>query len=120
MEQLFKGQQRRQRAVKTKLPIWVGTENRMEQLWTEEVSASGLRMHIPDERYFSDAKKNNRDVELRIGLNGDEEPARVVAEFLWSVRQNTGDEVACLLFRGYYQDARERLVDFVRRPVNYV
>jgi hypothetical protein len=54
-----------------------------------------------------------RDVGLAILIGGDEGPARVVAEPIWTRRRDDGGQSSGWMFSQYVGNAKDRLMAFV-------
>jgi hypothetical protein len=89
-----------------------------KQYRTEDLSETGLRMDISGVSSLAELTGGHRDVGLGIVLDDGEEPARVVAEPIWTRRREDGGQSSGWMFSQYLSNARARLAAFISSHTN--
>jgi hypothetical protein len=84
-----------------------------KQFRSEDLSATGLRMDISGVASLAELTGGYRDVGLAILIGGEDGPARVVAEPIWTRRREDGGQSSGWMFSQYVGDAKDRLDEFV-------
>ena len=108
------GKHRRHDRLDIRLSVRVETEvGNGKEFWTEDISASGLRMDISPLSSVGDLTGGLREVWLSITLNQDDEPVQVSAEPIWTTGGERDGHSSGWMFCKYRGDARDRLAALV-------
>ena len=109
------GRQRRKERVRIRLPVLVETrEGQVLKMWTLDLSESGLRMDITDSASLSDLTWGNRDVEVGIVVDEAQDPIQVLAEPIWTTRNEDGTLASGWMFGRFRGEGQGRLASFLR------
>ncbi|MDA0745160.1 MAG: PilZ domain-containing protein [bacterium] len=108
------GRRRRSQRLVVDLPVILDTQNGEKATGrTQDLSESGLRMDITQVSSITDLTGGHRDVGLDIVLGPNEAPVRVMAEPIWTVRQEDGTQSSGWMFCDFLNGSRERLAAFI-------
>ena len=94
-------------------PVLVkNNKGEIERFHTDDLSSSGLRMAVSS---ISELIGEEKDAEIGIVINDEEDPVWLIAESVWSARLEDGRHSSGWRFRSFQDDGGERVQEFVQK-----
>jgi hypothetical protein len=108
------GGKRRKDRIDIRVPVRIGpNKNGALELWTHDMSESGLRIDLGEGVALMDVTEGNRDVEINIQIKEAEDPISVFAELIWTTRQDDGSQASGWMFHRFLKDGQDRLAALI-------